>query len=550
MAKKKTEAPATTSTVVSDWKRQNEEKLQEIEKTNPALFSGIIQALNYLSGSLGGSAIVQAEKPVLIPVEKPQKQQVLSKELLDGTFIRVRDFDQFILIQGIIMMLGYEYHPILIPSDWKPDEFDSKYSIKKPFDVNYWAEQKANNLTPKDREIVGVYLQKSNDDYYTISVEFKFNEHLLNSTMFREINLLDLGVGQSAIDNMQINFTKAWIPDFGTIHRNFQDFLFDRGVEFPSGKNTHVFNEDKGYIIKDLVISVTSNNDYDSKFLADDNIPISPRQFNVTIPWVLDDFYKAKCAIFNVKRDLPQIKSFFENIKPLTGGEVTVWVDDAITEDSWCYVDINYKFEVKFWLWESASDFQNLKRKEFRIGDLGLPLISAEQTVKREFPSLYDKVKLPTTLQGKPFNEYGAAYRIEIPEKANDFGVDWGYIVDIIDITSPNNYTDNRAYKVGIFTKGSSKYIDEKISKDNLDMVSNTFDKASEDALPFDIIDLFPYESSAETEIGMNIPAESEKNVSLEDQKTPSEEPIPLTKQFLEDMGFEDLADELDNLEI
>lgn len=550
MAKKKTESPANTSTVISDWKRQNEEKLQEIEKTNPALFSGIIQALNYLSGSLGGSAIVQEEKPVEKGTE-PQSQQVLSKELLEGTFIRVRDFDQFLLIQGIVMMLGYEYHPMLIPSDWQPDEFEAKYSIKKPFDVNYWAEGRVQTVNPQDRTIVGVYLSKSNDDYYTISVEFKFNEHLLNSTMFREINLLDLGVGQSAIDNMQINFTKAWIPDFGTIHRNFQEFLFNRGVEFPSGKNIQSYDSDKGYIIKDLLIKAVSNNDYDSKFLADDNIPISPRQFNVTIPWVLDDFYRAKCAIFNVKRDLPQIKSFFENIKSLTGGEVTVWVDDAITEDSWCYVDINYKFEVKFWLWESASDFQDLKRKEFRIGDLGLPLIDPAALAKKDFPSLYSKVKLPTTFLGNKFSfDSFKTYFIEITEKANDFGVDWAYVVGIQDVNEPNSYTGNKAYKLSVFTKGSSKYIDEKLEKNQLDEILKMFDKADEYALPFDINDLQPYETSAEVEIGMNIPTKSEKNVSLEDQKTPSEEPIPLTKEFLEDMGFEDLADELDNLEI
>ena len=67
MAKKKTEAQNITNSLVQNWAEQNKQRLSEINTENPALYNGIIQALNYLNQTLGGTGN-------LTPVELPKRK--------------------------------------------------------------------------------------------------------------------------------------------------------------------------------------------------------------------------------------------------------------------------------------------------------------------------------------------------------------------------------------------------------------------------------------------------------------------------------------------
>lgn len=67
MAKKKTEAQNITNSLVQNWAEQNKQRLSEINTENPALYSGIVQALNYLNQTLGGTGN-------LTPVELPKRK--------------------------------------------------------------------------------------------------------------------------------------------------------------------------------------------------------------------------------------------------------------------------------------------------------------------------------------------------------------------------------------------------------------------------------------------------------------------------------------------
>lgn len=531
MAKKNQEQSATSS-VVQNWAEQNKQRLTEISNENPALYSGIVQALNYLSGRLGGGSVQQTEKSEII--EKPVLAEVpivRTKEMFENTFIRIYDFPQFLQIQKAIMEIGYEYHPQRLPKNWKPTKKQPKFSIQNTSDLLHFINLR--NLKITDDFICALMFIKSTDGVFQISTIFEQEEQeIILRTHQREINVVDLGLPPTLIDSMSMNLTKIWLRGFDVLHKTFQEFVFQKGIEFPSGKNIKLLfsDEQRGYRIEDDIIYPLSKFDW---FFLKDETSISLRQFNISIPWVLDYFVNTKCAILNKNRDLPQLVDFFKNLKSLTGEAAKVNVDKDVLNDSYCFVTINENAEVYFMKWSSVS-YDDIKRKEFQIGDLALPLIEAKKIEQQAFPKLYEKVQLPITIRGNTMTQ-SSVYYAKIIQQAEDFGVDWAYVVDNSEKWLSDNSTK---YKVSVFTKASSKFIDEKIAENKLDVVLETFNKASEEALGFELDDLKPYISSEEVEIGMNIPAESEKNVSLEDQK-----PIQTD-------DTQDLEDELDNLEI
>lgn len=250
MAKKKSTPSSTSSELISNWVQSNESRLSEIATENPTLYDAINKALNYLSGSLGGSVL-----PVVQPIKKEAVEEA-PKETW-----RVKTKEELQTEDG---------------SDWKAKNVfydEMLWMLGKP--IESVLSESALNLFYKALKNGTLYEQAylTEIDYDPNKVNWYINANLVTNkplpTLQESIEIdLDEGIkinvrtpeGAEAFQKWAFSRGVTWASGSTTVDKTEYSYFFIENLKLTFATSISTFNQSKKkeVTLKDLGISLVS----------------------------------------------------------------------------------------------------------------------------------------------------------------------------------------------------------------------------------------------------------------------------------------------------